>query len=461
MKRLTIAQSVSISGIGLHTGEENTLTLFPNPKANGIVFKGADGVEKVASPALVESTNRSTNINVGGKVIHTIEHLLSALSFQGINNVVIDVDKNEVPILDGSALPFVELLEAAGVSELDGEVEVIELHKQFEFRDEETGAHYRYTPSDRTKISCKLDFSGNVVGQQYASITNFQNYKEQIAPARTFVFVHELEALLDAGLIKGGSFDNAIVFAKEKYSKDKIQVLASKFGISTDGLSEGYILNAANVKFSNEPARHKLLDLIGDLNLLGRPIRGRIESEKPGHSSNVKFAKELYRLYKEEQKTGVIPLYNPNNEPVHDLESIKGLLPHRFPFLLIDKVISLSDSQVVAVKNISGDQYFFPGHFPGNPIFPGVLQMEALAQTGGILALSTVPDPENYDTYFLKMDNVRFKQLVKPGDTLLLKMELLSPIRRGIVHMQGTAYVGNKVVSEGELTARIHKSEKK
>lgn len=457
IKKRTISKSVTLSGIGLHTGETNVLTIEPNEEGNGILLVGIDGVSKVASPSLVESTNRSTNVKVGEKTIHTIEHLLSALAFLQINNVKISVSQSEVPILDGSALPFVELLQTAGIKELEGELETISVTKQFEYYDEETGASYRYTPSDKYKISCKLDFSGNVVGQQYASITNFESYKEQIAPAKTFVFVHELEALLDANLIKGGSFDNAIVFAKEKYSQEQLDRMAKKFGITTDGLSQGFILNASNVSFSNEPARHKLLDLIGDLYLLGKPILGRIEADKPGHSSNVKFAKELYKRYKEELKTGVIPNYNPNEEPLYDILDIQKLLPHRFPFLMIDKVLTLNDNQVVAIKNVSGDQYFFPGHFPGNPVFPGVLQMEALAQTGGILALSTVPDPENYDTYFLKMDNVRFKQLVRPGDTLKLKMELLSPIRRGIVHMQGTAYVGNKVVSEGELTARIQK----
>jgi len=300
-----------------------------------------------------------------------------------------------------------------------------------------------------------IDFNSKVLGPQFASLHSMEEYEDAIAPCRTFVFVHELEKLLDMGLIKGGDLDNAIVIADRKMDAEELDALAKKMGkpgIRVD--SEG-VLNTVKLRFQNEPARHKLLDVIGDLALVGKPIRGKIMATKPGHTSNVEFAKLLKKQLTEKRRLVGIPKFDPDKEPVYDIKQIMNLLPHRFPFLLVDRVIELSDTHVVGIKQVTLNEFYFQGHFPDNPIFPGVLQIEALAQTGGILALHNAPDPGNWDTYFLKIENTRFKAKVAPGDTLILKMELLEPIRRGIVHMQGTAYVGNKLVSEGELTAQI------
>ncbi len=459
MKNITLSKAVSFSGTGLHTGNSCNVEVKPNTEATGIVFVNLDGDTKPSKVniKLVESTNRSTNISVGGGVIHTIEHLLSACSAHGINHAIIEVSGGEIPILDGSSHQFFIAIKEAGLQELEGELSPMSLHTPFEYFDEETGAIYRYRPAESFIGSVTLDFGGNAIGQQFSFIDDWSKYESELSYAKTFVLVQDLAKLLDAGLIKGGSFDIALIFAQKTFTKSELSGLAERFGVDPTILSDGPVLNASKQTYSNEPARHKLMDLIGDLYLFGRHVHGEVHAHKPSHKANVNFANEFYKRYKEEQKNGVIPVIDPKVEPLYDHEGVKRLLPHRFPFLMVDKVYECSENHVIAVKNVSGDQYFFPGHFPGNPVFPGVLQMEALAQTGGILALNTVPDPENYDTYFLKMDKVKFKQLVRPGDQLVLRMELLSPIKRGIVHMQGTAFVGNTVVSEGELTARIIK----
>ena len=459
MKHKTLKGSISFEGVGLHTGNQCKVTISPNTESTGIVFKDLDheGSTDKLSLRKVNSTNRSTNISVGEGLVHTVEHLLSALSAHQVSQAIVEVSGGEIPILDGSSYAFYTSMEEVGIQELNEEQSALAIHHAFEYYDKETGATYTYKPSQSTTISCTLDFGGNAIGQQYAAISDWSQYGSQISRAKTFVLVQDLDKLLKAGLIKGGSFDSALIYAKNEYKKEELASLAKRFDVDISRLSEGPVLNASIQTYRNEPARHKLLDVIGDLYLIGKQIHGIITADRPSHTANVNFAKHLLQVYKDEQKTGVIPVCDPNQPPLHDHEAIKKLLPHRFPFLLVDQVYECTEKCVVAVKNVSGDQYFFPGHFPGNPVFPGVLQMEALAQTGGILALSSVPDPENYDTYFLKMDAVKFKNLVRPGDRLILKMELLSPIRRGIVHMKGTAYVGRTVVSEGELTARIQK----
>jgi UDP-3-O-[3-hydroxymyristoyl] N-acetylglucosamine deacetylase/3-hydroxyacyl-[acyl-carrier-protein] dehydratase len=458
MKQTTIETEVSVQGVGLHTGKTVTLTFKPAPSGHGYRFVRTDLPAQPVIPAdvrLVVSTNRGTTLKNGEAQVSTIEHVLSALTGLGIDNVVMDINGPEMPIMDGTSMPFVEALQQAGRVELEADRDFFEVTEPISYKDEATGTELLALPSDAFEATVMIDFNSKVLGPQFASLNSMDDYVQEIAPCRTFVFVHELEKLLEMGLIKGGDMDNAIVIADRKMDQDELDALSKKMGkpgIKVD--SEG-VLNTVKLHFQNEPARHKLLDVIGDLALIGRPIRGKIVATKPGHTANVEFAKILKKRLNDQKRLHGVPKYDPDKEPVYDVNQVMRLLPHRFPFLLVDKIIEISPTHVVGVKNITMDEYFFPGHFPDNPVFPGVLQIEALAQTGGILALHNVEDAGNWDTYFLKIDNTKFKAKVVPGDTLILKMELLEPIRRGIVHMQGTAYVGSKIVSEGELTAQI------
>ncbi len=458
MKQHTIQQSVAVEGIGLHTGRAVTLCFKPAPVNHGYKFQRVDLDTAPIIPAdvaRVVSTNRGTTIKRGEVQVSTIEHVLSALTGLQIDNVLMEIDGPEMPILDGSAIGFVEVLEKAGREEQAAEREYFEVTEPISYRDELTGTELLAIPAEDYQLTTMIDFNSPILGHQYASLDDVADYKSEIAPCRTFVFLHELEQLLNQNLIKGGDLDNAIVIVDRMVSEEELEMLSKRLGKPDIQVERAGILNTVDLKFENEPARHKLLDVIGDLALIGKPIRGKIVATKPGHTSNVEFAKILKKRLKEQRKLRGKPKYDPDQDPVVDLEGIKNLIPHRYPMLLVDKVIELSNVHVVGIKNITFNEGIFQGHFPGNAVFPGVLQIEALAQTGGILALSTVPDPENWDTYFIKIDAAKFKHKVIPGDTLILKMELLSPIRRGIVHMQGTAYVGNKIVSEGELTAQI------
>lgn len=460
MNKRTISKSVSIEGIGLHTGETNTLKLHPAEADHGIRFCRNDIEGKptfIADVKYVFSTKRGTSLKYGEAQVHTVEHVLSALTALGIDNVLIEVDGAEIPILDGSALPFVELIKSAGIKEQDSEKEYFIVEEPIEFKDEVSGIEIIALPHDGIEYTTMIDFNSPILSKQYAHIDSFEGYAENIAPARTFVFVHELEYLLQEGLIKGGDLNNAIVIANRKMEQDELDRLASKLGKESVKIKSEGVLNTIDLKYKNEPARHKLLDLIGDVALLGKPIKGRIVATKPGHKVNVEFTKLLKAKYLEQKKLRGKPKYDPDKKPVMDSVKISEFLPHRYPFLLVDKIIELTDNYVVGIKNITFNEQFFQGHFPGNPVFPGVLQMEALAQTGGLLALSLQEPGHKWDTYFVKMDNVKFKKMVVPGDTLILKMELLAPIKRGICQMLGTAYVGNNIVSEGELTAQIVK----
>jgi UDP-3-O-[3-hydroxymyristoyl] N-acetylglucosamine deacetylase / 3-hydroxyacyl-[acyl-carrier-protein] dehydratase len=458
MNQTSLQNPISINGVGLHSGKQVTLTMKPAPAGHGYRFQRIDLDDQPVIPAdvkLVISTNRSTTLKSGDVQVSTVEHVLSALYGCSIDNVLLEIDGPEMPIMDGTALPFVRAIEEAGTVQLDAAREYFEITTPISYRDEVTGTELIALPADHFEATVMIDFNSPVLGPQFASLTNIERYKSEIAPCRTFVFLHELEKLMEMGLIKGGDFENAIVIADRIMDQEELDILAKKMGRPSIKIEREGVLNTVQLHFSNEPARHKLLDVLGDLALIGKPIRGKIVATKPGHTANVEFAKVLKKHYTEQRKMVGIPRYDSEKEPVLDYAGIMQLLPHRYPFLLVDKIIELSETHVVGIKNITMNEGLFQGHFPNNPIFPGVLQIEAMAQTGGILALSNVADKGNWDTYFLKIDNTRFKAMVRPGDTLILKLELLEPIRRGIVHMQGTAYVGSKIVSEGELTAQI------
>lgn len=460
MKQRTIRHAVSVTGVGLHTGKRATLTFKPAPEQHGHRFQRVDLPDQPiisADVRHVASTNRSTNLAIGEAQVHTVEHVLSALTGMGIDNVLLEIDGPEVPIMDGTALPFVQALQRAEMEEQTADRLYYVITEPITYRDPNTGSELVALPADDFEASVMIDFNSKVLGLQYATLQGLEGYAEQIAPCRTFVFVHELEKLLDMGLIKGGDLDNAIVIADRHMEQVEVDALAAKLGKTGVKINGEGVLNTVQLHFQNEPARHKLLDVIGDLSLVGRPLRGKIVATKPGHTVNVEFAKLLKKRLTEQARVANIPHYDPDKAPVYDIQGIMRLLPHRPPFLLVDKILEISATHVVGMKNVTMNEDFFKGHFPDNPIMPGVLQIEAMAQTGGILALHNVPESGNWDTYFLKIENTKFKAKVLPGDTLLLRLELIEPIRRGIVHMIGHAYVGSKLVSESELTAQIVK----
>lgn len=458
MKQHTLKQEASVSGVGLHTGKSVTMKFLPAETGHGVKFKRVDLEEQpliAADVANVVATNRSTTLGSGGASVSTVEHTLSALMALGVDNVLIEIDGPELPIMDGSSLPFVKLLLETGRQEQDAVRECFEVLETISYRDEVTGAEIVAMPADDFMATTMIDFNSTVLGMQYASLDNLENYEKEIAPCRTFVFLHELERLLENDLAKGGDLDNAIVIVDRVMETSELDRLAKKLNRHDVKVEKEGILNTTQLQFSNEPARHKLLDLIGDLALLGCPIKGKIMATKPGHTINTQFVKKLKEVQVQQRKAINVPKYDPTVPPLFDIMAIAKALPHRYPFLLVDKIIDLTPTYVVGVKNVTFNEQFFQGHFPGNPVMPGVLQLEAMAQTGGILVMQTVTDPENWDTYFLKIDNARFKGKVVPGDTLIFKLELLGPIRRGLCHMQGTAYVGNKIVSEAEMLAQI------
>jgi UDP-3-O-[3-hydroxymyristoyl] N-acetylglucosamine deacetylase/3-hydroxyacyl-[acyl-carrier-protein] dehydratase len=460
MNQRTIKKAVQLSGVGLHTGQEVNLTFKPAPEGHGYIFQRVDldGAPSVyADVNRVISTQRGTTIKQGEAVVHTVEHALSALSGMGLDNVLIEIDGPEVPILDGSAAPFVQALKEAGIEEQSKEKDYFVVEEPIVYKDEKTGAELVALPKDQFEVVALIDFNSPVLGQQYANFNGTTDYSEEIAPCRTFVFLHEVEFLFEQNLIKGGDLDNAIVIADRVVSQEELDRLAKKLGKPSVKVEKEGVLNTIKLHFKNEPARHKLLDIMGDVALLGSPIKGKIVATKPGHAVNVAFTKHLKQVQQQKKRLKGKPHYDPNAKPIFDVTQIAEWLPHRYPFLLIDKIIELSDTHVVGIKNVSFNEHFFQGHFPNNPVMPGVLQIEALAQTGGMLALSTVDDPGDWDTYFLKIENAKFKHKVVPGDTLILKMELIAPIRRGICQMQATAYVGDKIVSEAELIAQIVK----
>jgi UDP-3-O-[3-hydroxymyristoyl] N-acetylglucosamine deacetylase/3-hydroxyacyl-[acyl-carrier-protein] dehydratase len=455
-----IKQPVKLSGIGLHSGANTELIIKAGESGSGIKFIRTDlGEDAVISADVtnVYTTNRGTTLKSGAATIATIEHLLAALNALSIEDALIEVNGPEIPILDGSSACFIQALCKDGVLESNESTkDFFAVNEAFSFSDPDTGSEYAVYPSDELELNVILEFDNDTLTDMVARLKGKDQFADQIADSRTFAFLSDIEPLFDAGLIKGGDIDNALVIIDKSMNAIEIDELRKKLN-KPDAYIEDGVISSTPMRHRNEPARHKLLDLIGDLSLIGRDIQAKIIATKPGHTSNVKLAKMLKAKYLEQRKHAGKPIYDPSKEPIMDLEMIKSMLPHRYPFLMVDKVIELSVNHIVGIKNVTFNEEFFQGHFPGNPVFPGVLQMEALAQTGGLLALSLIEDRGIWDTYFLKMDNVKFKAKVVPGDTLILKMELMSPMRRGIVQMMGTAYVGNKLVSEGELTAQLVK----
>jgi len=460
MNRKTIKDSFEIEGIGLHTGKVSKLTFKTMEENKGIVFVVKDGeksVEIKADLKNVLTTNRSTTIGKDNCKVITTEHLLAALFALEIDDVYIYIEGEEIPILDGSSMLFCEALKKSGIVEKEKEKDYFEITEIFEFKVEETGSEYIAMPSDYFEARALIDFKSPIVDKQFAEILDLRTFCDEFAPCRTFGFFSEVENLLDQGLIKGGNLNNAIVIADKVLTDEDIKRFAKK--INTKELNNDFdgILSSTPLKYPNEPARHKLLDFIGDISLLGMPIKGRIIAKRPGHKANIEFAKFLKLKSIKQRKLKGKPKYDPNSEVILNTTQIMDLLPHRYPFLLVDKVIEMSETHIVGIKNLTFNEMLFQGHFPDNPVFPGVLQMEALAQTGGILALSLQDTPKGWNTYFLKMDNVKFKNMAVPGDTLVMKMELAEPIRRGLVRMKGIIYVGDKVISEGDLLAQISK----
>ncbi len=458
----TIKDELVISGAGIHTGHAVTMRLKPAEPNTGINFQRVDLPEKTIVKADVDNvieTNRSTTIEVKGARVGTIEHLMAALVGMGVDNVLIEIDGEEVPILDGSSQPFVEALQKTGVQAQNAEKIWYEIKENITFEDDDKKVEMVALPYHSYRINTLIDFNSPVLGTQHASIKKIQDFKEEIASSRTFAFFHELEVLLDNNLIKGGDINNAIVVVDRPVTDEQLERISKVFDKRDVKVNQEGILNNLELRFPNEPARHKLLDVIGDLALVGFPFKAHIIANRPGHSSNVKFAKKIKEHIKKIKTRYDIPKYDPNQAPLLDTAAIENTLPHRYPFLLVDKVMELTDRHVIAIKNVTYNEPFFQGHFPGNAVMPGVLQVEALAQAGGFLAIPRDTD-DKYDTYFLKIEGCKFKQKVVPGDTLILKMELLNPIRRGICEMKGTIFIGDKIATEAVLVAQIVKRPK-
>lgn len=460
----TLKGSVTLHGVGLHTGRTVTMTMRPANPGFGYRFQRIDLPDQPivkADADYVVDTSRGTTIEFNGARVNTVEHTLSALVGLGVDNVLIELDGPEVPILDGSAREFMEAIDSVGIEEQEARRIVYSIDSNIHYYDPVKNVDMLAVPSNDYAITTLIDFNSPVLGTQHASLRNITEFRAEIGPCRTFCFLHELEYLLDNNLIKGGDLSNAIVVVDKVVSQEELNRLALVFNKQKIEVKQEGILNNIQLRFTNEPARHKLLDVVGDLALVGHPIKAHIIASRPGHATNVEFAKKIKQYIKKNKHLSGVPHYDPNQQAIYDIAQITKKLPHKFPFLFVDKIIELTDNHVVGIKNVTFNEHFFQGHFPGNPVMPGVLQIEALAQTGGILALNNISDPENYDTYFLKIDKVRFKQVVRPGDTLILKLELLNPIRRGICEMKATAYVGNKLATEAELVAQIIRKDKK
>lgn len=459
MKQQTLKNEFTVSGKGLHTGLNIDATFCPAPENHGYKFCRTDLEGEPTIDALAEyvtETNRGTVLSRGDVKVSTVEHALAALYASGIDNCLIKVNAPELPILDGSSKIYCEKIAEAGLEEQKSDKDYFIIKQKIEVRDDTTGASIIALPDDEFSIDVMIKFESKVLANQFASLDNLKEFPEKISDSRTFVFVREIEPLVNANLIKGGDLDNAIVIYDTPMDQQQLDHIADLMkSPHKEVLDFGY-LNNRPLSSENEPAKHKLLDMLGDIALIGRPLKGHIIATKPGHSLNTTFAKQIRRDIKRQDIQA--PLYNPSAEPIMDQMRIRELLPHRYPFLLVDKVIEKGDQYIVGIKNVTTNEPFFLGHFPQEPVMPGVLQVEAMAQTGGLLVLSTVDDPEKYSTYFMKIDNVKFRQKVVPGDTLIFHVSFMTPLRRGCAMMKGYAFVGEKVVTECEFMAQIVKN---
>ncbi len=460
-KQRTLAKEISLTGKGLHTGINVTITLKPAPANHGYKFCRVDLPGTPIIDALAEhvtDTSRGTTLMQNNASVSTIEHVLAAFHGLRVDNAYIEMNGPEAPILGGGSWKFAEAIREAGIVELKEDRNYFVVKQKIVFSDEEHGVDLIVYPDDHLSINVLIDYNSKILGNQYAILDSIDDFEEEISKSRTFVFFHELEPLFKAGLIKGGDLDNAIVILEKEVEQSEIDRIAKMFNRPGISSHTAGILNNTELKYPNEPARHKLLDIMGDLALVGYPIKGKVVATRPGHYANTRLAKLMRQEIKKASSKRNVPLYDPAKPPIYTVDDIKKRLPHRYPFLLVDKIIALDENSIVGIKNVTFNEGFFQGHFPGEPVMPGVLLVEALAQTGGLLVLSSVSEPEKYSTYFLKIDKLKFKHKVVPGDTVILRMELAEPPRRGIVTMLGQAFVGNTLVVEGEMTAQVIKN---
>lgn len=460
-KQKTIKKPVTLSGKGLHTGLQVDLTFRPAPEDHGYIFKRTDLENQPLVHALAENvtdTSRGTTIEENGAKIGTIEHVMAALYGLEIDNVLMEINGPEAPIIDGSSKFVVKALKEAGIVDQDVNKNYYEIKEKLEYSDPDKGIEIVIFPDDKFSVNVMIDYNSRVLGHQYATLEKLNDFEQEIAPCRTFVFFHELEFLLKNNLIKGGDLENAIVILEHEVPQEELDRIADLFNKPRIKRNSEGVLNNVDMYFTNEPARHKVLDILGDLSLIGRPVLGKIVATRPGHHANNQIARKIASLINQEEAKSVFPEFDLNAEPVLNVRQIMDLLPHRPPFLLVDKIVAKTETSIIGVKNVTMNEDFFVGHFPAEPLMPGVLQVEAMAQVGGILVLSSVPDPENYSTYFLKIDKVKFKRKVVPGDTLIFKLEYKAPLRRGIVYMVGQAFVGSEIAMEGEMMAQIIKN---